>query len=50
MPALRTPTDDFYSARIVTSHFILATGLKQMKLDWSTIARIGAKPPCGQEQ
>jgi hypothetical protein len=50
MTALRTPIDEVYSARIVTSHFILATGLKQMKLDWSTIDRIGAKLPCGQEQ
>jgi hypothetical protein len=50
MTALKTPIDDFYSARIVTSHFILATGLRQMKLNWSTIVRIGAKPTCGQEQ
>jgi hypothetical protein len=42
----------FYSARIATSHFILATGLKMMTLDWSAIARIEveAKPACGQEQ
>lgn len=46
--ALRAPTDYFYSARIVASHFILATGLKMTTLDRSTVARIGANPLVGE--
>jgi len=50
MTALRTPLDYFYLAHIVASDFILATGLKMMTLERSTVARIETKPPCGREQ